>query len=201
MQDSLDFIVQNFSETNRLWVRMQNQGKVNDKKRREKERQDLRILVGTNLVRLSQLEGVDVDIYKETVLPRILEQVANCKDAIAQSYLMDCIIHVFPDDFHLATLEAFLQTCTQLKEKVNVRAILESMMDRLSGFADGNPSMIPPEVQAFQVRDGVRLEHTRTDTNRRPPLSPHARHTRPRSSTSALRNCWRSARASTWRRF
>jgi len=151
VQDSLDFIVQNFSETNRLWVRMQNQGKVNDKKRREKERQDLRILVGTNLVRLSQLEGVDVDIYKETVLPRILEQVANCKDAIAQSYLMDCIIHVFPDDFHLATLEAFLQTCTQLKEKVNVRAILESMMDRLSGFADGNPNKIPAEVQAFQV--------------------------------------------------
>lgn len=151
VQDSLDFIVQNFSETNRLWVRMQNQGKVADKKRREKERQDLRILVGTNLVRLSQLEGVDVDIYQETVLPRILEQVANCKDALAQFYLMDCIIHVFPDDFHLATLEPFLQTCTQLKEKVNVRAILESMMDRLSGYADGNSAKIPAEVEAFKV--------------------------------------------------
>lgn len=151
VQDSLDFIIQNFSETNRLWVRMQNQGPVRDKKKREKERQDLRILVGTNLVRLSQLEGVDVEIYKETVLPRILEQVANCKDAISQSYLMDCIIHVFPDDFHLQTLEAFLQTCTQLKEKVNVRTILDSMMERLAQYADGNPAMIPTDIEAFNI--------------------------------------------------
>ena len=124
---------------------------MRDKKKREKERQDLRILVGTNLVRLSQLEGVDVEIYKETVLPRILEQVANCKDAISQGYLMDCIIHVFPDDFHLQTLEAFLQTCTQLKEKVNVRTILDSMMERLAQYADGNPAMIPSDIQAFNV--------------------------------------------------
>lgn len=107
--------------------------------------------MGTNLVRLSQLEGVDVEIYKETVLPRILEQVANCKDAISQGYLMDCIIHVFPDDFHLQTLEAFLQTCTQLKEKVNVRTILDSMMERLAQYADGNPAMIPSDIQAFNV--------------------------------------------------
>ncbi len=72
--DSLDFVIQNFSETNRLWVRMQSQGTTKDKKRREKERQDLRILVGTNLVRLSQLEGVDAATYKESVLPRVLEQ-------------------------------------------------------------------------------------------------------------------------------
>lgn len=31
--------------------------KQKDKKRREKERQELRILVGTNLVRLSQLQA------------------------------------------------------------------------------------------------------------------------------------------------
>jgi len=79
---------------------------------------DLRILVGVNLVRLSQLEGLDVGEYKTQVLPKILEEVVNCKDTIAQSYLMDCIIQVFPDDFHLATLETFLQTCLQLKEKV-----------------------------------------------------------------------------------
>lgn len=32
------------------------QGQAKDKKKREKERQELRILVGTNLVRLSQLQ-------------------------------------------------------------------------------------------------------------------------------------------------
>ena len=48
-------------EMNKLWVRLQHlpgEGRNKDvKKRRERERNDLRILVGTNLVRLSQLEG------------------------------------------------------------------------------------------------------------------------------------------------
>jgi hypothetical protein len=124
VQDAYEFILQNFAEANRLWVRMQNQvrfkssdepqridlfcvlfgcllgfgedsflyqgitkdtilnsykgsydalsvwlismflppslvcmqGVAKDKKKREKERQELRILVGTNLVRLSQLQ-------------------------------------------------------------------------------------------------------------------------------------------------
>ena len=76
--------------------------------------------MGANLVRLSQLEGLGVAEYKSNVLPNILEEVVNCKDTIAQTYLMDCIINVFPDDFHLATLEEFLTACTQLKEKVSL---------------------------------------------------------------------------------
>lgn len=69
-------------------------GPSKDKKRRERERKDLRLLVGTNLVRLSQLEGVDGAKYKRDILPAILDQVVGCKDTIAQSYLMDCIIQV-----------------------------------------------------------------------------------------------------------
>ena len=55
---------------------------------------ELRILVGTNLVRLSQLEMVDVSMFGRLVLPGILEQVVSCRDAIAQEYLMECIIQV-----------------------------------------------------------------------------------------------------------
>lgn len=58
------------------------------------ERKDLRILVGTNLVRLSQLEGVDLDMYQEHILPNILQQVVSCKDVIAQEYLMEVVIQV-----------------------------------------------------------------------------------------------------------
>lgn len=154
VQDAYEFILQNFAETNRLWVRLQTQGTKADKKKREKERQDLRILVGTNLVRLSQLEGLDVSEYKANVLPRILEQVVSCKDTIAQTYLLDCTIQVFPDDFHLATLEAFLQTFPALKEKVNVRTILESMMNRLASYATNNGGKIPDEVDAFKMFNG-----------------------------------------------
>ncbi|KAL6984883.1 hypothetical protein U1Q18_018263 [Sarracenia purpurea var. burkii] len=64
--------------------------------------------VGKNLHVLGHIEGVDLDMYKDTVLPRILEQVVNCKDEVPQYYLMDCVIQVFPDEYHLQTLETLL---------------------------------------------------------------------------------------------
>jgi hypothetical protein len=73
------------------------------------------VQVGKNLHVLSQLEGVDLEMYRDVVLPRVLEQVVNCKDELAQYYLMDCIIQVFPDDFHLQTLETLLGACPQLQ--------------------------------------------------------------------------------------
>lgn len=79
---------------NKLWVRLQHSGLSRDRDRRELERRELRILVGTNLVRLSQLEGVDLEMYRRVILPSILEQVVNCKDVIAQEYLMEVVIQV-----------------------------------------------------------------------------------------------------------
>lgn len=46
---------------------MQHQGHSRDKEKRERERQELRLLVGTNLVRLSQLECVDMERYKKVL--------------------------------------------------------------------------------------------------------------------------------------
>lgn len=64
-RDSVEFVLQNFFEMNKLWVRMQHQGTAMETPQREKERRELRLLVGTNLVRLSQLDGVDLSIYQE----------------------------------------------------------------------------------------------------------------------------------------
>ena len=150
---AVDFILRNFGETNRLWVRMQNQGPASQKKRREEERKQLKILVGTNLVRLSQLEGVDEARYASDVLPPLLEQVVNCRDAIAQPYLLDCIINVFPDEFHLATLDSFLTCCTQLRDKVCVRSILEAMMRRLANGARQEDSEMVGPPGAFDAFD------------------------------------------------
>jgi vacuolar protein sorting-associated protein 35 len=116
---------------NKLWVRMQHQGHSKDKDRREKERLELKILVGTNLSVLSQLDGINIDRYKQQVLPAILEQVVSCRDYIAQEYLMECIIQVFPDEFHLETLNSFLKACAELLASVNVKNILISLLNRL----------------------------------------------------------------------
>jgi len=96
LQDSIGFVLTNFIEMNKLWVRLQHSGLSRDKERRELERRELRILVGTNLVRLSQLEGVDLEMYQRIILPSVLEQVVNCKDVIAQEYLMEVVIQVSP---------------------------------------------------------------------------------------------------------
>lgn len=55
----------NFAEMNKLWVRMQHQGHSREKERREKEREELKILVGTNLVRLSHLDSITLDKYRK----------------------------------------------------------------------------------------------------------------------------------------
>lgn len=94
LQDSIGFVLTNFIEMNKLWVRLQHSGLSRDRERREMERRELRILVGTNLVRLSQLEGVGLEMYRRTILPSVLEQVVNCKDVIAQEYLMEVVIQV-----------------------------------------------------------------------------------------------------------
>ncbi|KAG0234366.1 vacuolar protein sorting-associated protein 35 [Mortierella sp. GBAus27b] len=135
ISDSIQFILTNFIEMNKLWVRLQHQGHTREREKREMERKELRILVGTNLVRLSQLDGVDLEIYQSTILPSILEQIVSCKDVIAQEYLMEVIIQVFPDDFHLRTLGPLLSATAQLHPKVNVKQIVIALVDRLAAHA------------------------------------------------------------------
>lgn len=52
----------------------------------------------------------------------------SCKDAISQEYLMECVIQVFPDEYHLATLHEFLHACSELDEGVQVDLIFFSFI-------------------------------------------------------------------------
>jgi vacuolar protein sorting-associated protein 35 len=145
LQDSISFVLTNFVEMNKLWVRLQHQGHSRDREKRELERRELRILVGTNLVRLSQLDGVDLDLYQRTILPHILEQVVSCKDVIAQEYLMEVVIQVFTDEFHLHTLGPFLTATAQLHPKVNIKQIVIALIDRLAAYAAREAETEDPE--------------------------------------------------------
>ncbi|QCD91134.1 vacuolar protein sorting-associated protein 35A-like isoform X1 [Vigna unguiculata] len=149
--DAVEFVLQNFTEMNKLWVRMQHQGPAREKEKREKERSELRDLVGKNLHVLSQIEGVDLDMYKDAVLPRVLEQVVNCKDELAQFYLMDCIIQVFPDEYHLQTLDVLLGAYPQLQASVDIKTVLSQLMERLSNYAASSAEVLPEflQVEAF----------------------------------------------------
>lgn len=132
--DSINFILTNFVEMNKLWVRLQHQGHSREREARIRERKELQLLVGSNIVRLSQL--VDLETYKTGILGPLLEQVVQCRDVLAQEYLLEVITQVFPDEFHLHTLDQFLGAVSRLNPHVNVKAIVIGLMDRLSEYAE-----------------------------------------------------------------
>ena len=74
---------------------LQNAGSAaKGRKRRERERQDLRVLVGAPLTRLSTLNGLDLSLYSSEVLPRLIAEISSCKDDLAQQHLFDSLIQV-----------------------------------------------------------------------------------------------------------
>lgn len=78
----IEMLLENLTEMNKLWIRINTLFK--DKKRRKKERQDLKITVGENIVRLSGIEGITLEVYKEKVLPPLLDHITSTKDKISQ---------------------------------------------------------------------------------------------------------------------
>ncbi|KAH8738907.1 hypothetical protein FG386_000773 [Cryptosporidium ryanae] len=132
--DSWEFLYSNFCESTRLWIRLQSHGTPKDKMKRERERHDLRILVGANLVRVSHLEGLTQQLYIQEILPKLLSVVLSCEDVLAQQYLLDCIIQVFSDENHLKTLELLLSACMKTLPGVDLKPILTNLMNRLSNF-------------------------------------------------------------------
>jgi vacuolar protein sorting-associated protein 35 len=149
LQDSINFILTNFVEMNKLWVRLQHQGHSREREQRTQERKELQLLVGSNIVRLSQL--VDLESYRAGILAPLLEQVVQCRDVLAQEYLLEVITQVFPDEFHLHTLDQFLGAVSRLNPHVNVKAIVIGLMDRLSDYAER-------ESQNEAVEDKAKVE-------------------------------------------
>lgn len=133
--DAINVIITNLSEMNKLWIKVQTTpGK--EKSKREKERNDLKVTIGENLVRLSQLEGCSPEVYQQFVLDKLIEIILMKDDKISQQYLMDCIIQAFPDEYHINTLEKLLQTCaTIMQNNVDIKTIFIRLMDRLADFA------------------------------------------------------------------
>ena len=138
VKDSYEFILANFVQMNKLWVRIKHlPGDIKSKdirRRREKDRNELRILVGTNLVRLSALDSVTSQIYGQVILPTVLDHIIISEDPLAQAYLIDCIVQVFPDEYHIETMPILLAACPKLRDKVNIRTILHSLMERLANY-------------------------------------------------------------------
>eukprot|EP00758_Cryptobia_borreli_P000927 Tbor_TRINITY_DN1771_c0_g1::TRINITY_DN1771_c0_g1_i1::g.21305::m.21305/K18468/VPS35; vacuolar protein sorting-associated protein 35 len=133
LEDSIEFILQNLKEMNWLWVRMEAVKNLKYRKSND-ERKEIRILVGYNIVRLSQLEGITKKGYSAVILPRLLEIIMLYKEPLAQQYLLEVIIQVFPDEYHLYTLEDFILSFVKVCVNVDICSVLSTLMDRLGNY-------------------------------------------------------------------
>lgn len=175
LQDSINFTLTNFVEMNKLWVRLQHQGHSREREQRMQERRELELLVGNNIVRLSQL--VDLEAYKSGILQPLLEQVVQCRDVLAQEYLLEgeysllgvqgqknmlilryaVITKVFPDEYHLHTLDMMLSAIGRLNPHVDLKKIVIGLMDRLSSYAtrESDTSTPTPESRIQAEEEAV----------------------------------------------
>jgi vacuolar protein sorting-associated protein 35 len=177
LSDSINFVLTNFVEMNKLWVRLQHQGHSREREARLRERKELQLLVGSNIERLSQL--VDLETYKTGILGPLLEQVVQCRDVLAQEYLLEVITKVFPDEFHLHTLDQFLGAVSRLNPHVNVKAIVIGLMDRLSEYAERENTDEKDEDKAKREAEALANLLEKVKLGKETPEPPKESETRP----------------------
>jgi vacuolar protein sorting-associated protein 35 len=138
MDDTFKFIIQNMDEMNRLWIRLGSDVMGNEKLLRDKERNELKILVGESINRLSSLDGLTLELYEKEVLPKLIQIILDSNDPMSQQYLMECIIHAFSDTYNIKCLELFLNTCSRLTAGVDIKGLFISLMEKLAKFITDN---------------------------------------------------------------
>lgn len=75
-----------------------------------------------------------------------LKTDANCRAVVTQ---------VFPDEFHLHTLDQFLSATARLNPHVNVKGIVVGLMDRLSAYSQRESETETPEQRKKTEEESV----------------------------------------------
>ena len=68
---------------------------------------------------------------------------------------MEVVIQVFPDEFHLHTLDQFLSATARLNPHVNIKAIVVGLMDRLSAYAQRESEVEEPEQRKKNEEESI----------------------------------------------
>lgn len=139
MEKSLLFLLNNFASMNRMWVRIANI-MANDERRAERAR--LSVLLGMNIQSISSLHGMSVEVYSHAVLPFLAKHVELCEDDMAQGFILETLVHAFPEDYHIATIDKLFSIFGRVEEGVRVLSIVNQLLDRFLSYIGG---LIDPE--------------------------------------------------------
>lgn len=129
--DPIRFFIENLGEMHQLWARL---APPNDL---PQAKIDLCVLLGENITRLSQLPTVTLRLYQDSVFPQLLAAIMNARDEVSQSYLIDGVIHTFPDEYHAFTLGALLTTVEKYG-KTDKLKLADGLLDRLLLYAEAD---------------------------------------------------------------
>ena len=157
-EDTLKFIIQNMEEMNYLWIRISAEATVGPEKiLRDRERVELKILVGESINRLSSLDGLTIEIYEQQVLPKLLKIILQSNDIMSQQYLMECIIHAFSDNYNIKCIELLLTTVSKLLPGVDTQSLYINIMEKLANFitANSGENASEEDKQLVAVATGV----------------------------------------------
>ena len=125
---TLKFIIQNMDEMNRLWIRLGSDVMGAEKVLRDKERNELKILVGESINRLSMLEGLTIELYEKDVLPKLIQIILESNDPMSQQYLMEKLAKFITDN---SGEDASEEDKKLLQNAQSVYPILLQYFDRL----------------------------------------------------------------------
>ncbi|OHT06048.1 hypothetical protein TRFO_05692 [Tritrichomonas foetus] len=132
MERSLHFLLHNFAQMNRMWVRI---GDTIDGK--SDQRKELSVLIGMNLTRISSLKNLTPEGYKRIILPYVFKHVELCEDEVAQEFILQSIVHAFPEDFHILTIDQLFSVLGRVEQSVPVLNIVSQLLDRFLKYVGG----------------------------------------------------------------
>jgi hypothetical protein len=130
---SLGFLLMNFAQMNRLWVRI---GNIMANDSRREQRAELSVLVGMNIQRLAAIPEVTVEWYTQTILPYLAKHIELCEDDLTQEFILQSIIHTFPVEFHIATITTLFAIFGKVEQGVKILSILNQILDRFLTYID-----------------------------------------------------------------
>ena len=142
----IDLLMINLKEMNKLWTRI-NKIKYYSKEGVKKVRNDLKVLIGENVMRLAlvanNIQKKDKNanfenIFKDKILLPILEIIKRNKNNDSQEYILISLIQVFNEELINNNIDAIINALNEIKENIDIKTILMDLMEKLSKFKEIN---------------------------------------------------------------
>jgi len=146
----ISFFISNLSEMIKCWTRLTKCGYS------QNETLELLPFLCENIQRISCL-NIDFEIYKKNVLPQLLEQLANCKNKIAQESILEAIINSFKEEFHLKTLNEILNACFIYGSDEDNKWAINILMEKLTSYGSSKSESIQKIISEIDQNSSILL--------------------------------------------